>query len=103
MSKTSDKQKTGKTLQHKAADYGNVLSGVVELLDAARRTSARVVNSLMTATYWEIGRRIVEHEQAGQKRAGYGEELVSAFRQDLTQRFGRGFGLGNSRPCGNFI
>ena len=65
MSKPSHKPKTGKTIQHKPADYDNVLSGVVELLDAARRASARVVNSLMTATYWEIGRRIVEHEQAG--------------------------------------
>ena len=92
MSKPSDKSKTGKTIQHKAADYDSVLSGVVELLDMARRASARVVNTLMTATYWEIGRRIVEHEQAGQKRAGYGEEVVSKFSKDLTYRFGRGFG-----------
>ena len=92
MSKPSDKSKTGKSIQHKAADYDSVLSGVVELLDVARRASARVVNTLMTATYWEIGRRIVEHEQAGQKRAGYGEEVVSKFSKDLTQRFGRGFG-----------
>jgi predicted nuclease of restriction endonuclease-like (RecB) superfamily len=92
MSKPSDKSKTGKTIQHKAADYDSVLSGVVELLDMARRASARVVNTLMTATYWEIGRRIVEHEQAGQKRAGYGEEVVSKFSKDLTHRFGRGFG-----------
>src|ERR1700685_2681803 len=92
MSKPSDKSKTGKTVQHKTADYDSVLSAVVELLDSARRISARVVNTLMTATYWEIGRRIVEHEQAGQKRAGYGEEVVSKFSKDLTQRFGRGFG-----------
>jgi predicted nuclease of restriction endonuclease-like (RecB) superfamily len=92
MSKPSDRSKTGKTVQHKAADYDSVLSGVVELLDVARRASARVVNTLMTATYWEIGRRIVEHEQAGQKRAGYGEEVVIKFSKDLTHRFGRGFG-----------
>jgi predicted nuclease of restriction endonuclease-like (RecB) superfamily len=92
MSEPSDNQKTGATLQPKAAEYGNVLAGVVELLDSARRASARVVNTLMTATYWEIGRRIVEHEQAGQKRASYGEEVVSKFSKDLTQRFGRGFG-----------
>ena len=92
MSEPSDNQKTGATIQAKAADYGNVLAGVVELLDTARRASARVVNTLMTATYWEIGRRIVEHEQAGQKRASYGEEVVSKLSKDLTQRFGRGFG-----------
>jgi len=88
MNKSSKKQTVG----HKAADYENVLSDVVELLNVARRASARVVNSLMTATYWEIGRRIVEHEQAGQRRAGYGEEVVVKFSKDLTQRFGRGFG-----------
>ena len=92
MSKPGDKSKIGKPIQHKAADYDSVLSGVVELLDVARRASARVVNTLMTATYWEIGRRIVEHEQAGQKRAGYGEEVVIKFSKDLTHRFGRGFG-----------
>jgi predicted nuclease of restriction endonuclease-like (RecB) superfamily len=86
------KPKPVKTIQQKGADYDSVLNGVVELLDVARCASARVVNTLMTATYWEIGRRIVEHEQAGQKRAGYGEEIVSKISKDLTQRFGRGFG-----------
>jgi predicted nuclease of restriction endonuclease-like (RecB) superfamily len=93
MSKPSKKQKTNKTLQPKSADYENVLSSVVELLDAARRASARVVNSLMTATYWEIGRRIVEHEQAGKARADYGKELIQHLSSDLTKRFGRGFGV----------
>ena len=92
MNEPNDKPKTGTTLQPQAADYGNVLAGVVELLDTARRTSARVVNTLMTATYWEIGRRIVEHEQAGQKCAAYGEVVVSEFSKDLTQRFRPGFG-----------
>src|SRR5271154_678553 len=93
MSEPSANQKTGTTLESKAANYGNVLAGVVELLDAARRASARVVNTLMTATYWEIGRRIVEHEQAGEKRADYGKELIQKLSRDLTQRFGRGFGV----------
>ena len=91
MSKPSDKSKTGKTIQHKTADYDSVLISVVELLDMARRASSRVVNTLKTATYWEIGRRIVEQKQAGQKRAGYGEEVVIKLSKDLTQRFGRGF------------
>jgi predicted nuclease of restriction endonuclease-like (RecB) superfamily len=85
-------RRTCKGVQRTHGGYGEVLSGVVELLNMARRASARVVNSLMTATYWEIGRRIVEHEQAGQKRAGYGEEVVRNLSADLTRRFGRGFG-----------
>ena len=46
----------------------------------------------MTATYWEIGRRIVEYEQKGKDRAEYGEGLIAQLSLDLTNRFGRGFG-----------
>lgn len=49
----------------------------------------------MTATYWEIGHRIVEFEQGGQTRAEYGEQLLERLAQDLTARFGRGFGWRN--------
>lgn len=89
-------------MRQKPAGYDNVLSGVVELLDAARRASARVVNSLMTATYWEIGRRIVEHEQAGKERAAYGAELLILLSADLTQRFGRGFSVDNLERARKF-
>jgi hypothetical protein len=49
-SEPTDNQKIGTTLQPKAADYGNVLAGVFELLNTARRASARIFNTLMTAT-----------------------------------------------------
>ncbi|MCH8857643.1 MAG: DUF1016 domain-containing protein, partial [Proteobacteria bacterium] len=42
------------------AGYASIHGGIVDLLDAARQTAARSVNALMTASYWEIGRRIVE-------------------------------------------
>lgn len=76
-------------------EYDDMLSGVVDLLEAARRTAARSVNALMTATYWEIGRRIVENEQRGKKRAGYGRELMRLLANDLSHRFGRGFSYPN--------
>jgi len=85
------------TTQAKAitAEYNTILSGMVELLETARHTAARAVNSVMTATYWEIGRRIVEFEQGGKRRAEYGEQLVEQLSNDLTARFGRGFGRSN--------
>lgn len=58
------------------AGYDSVLTEVVRLLEDSRRASARAVNAVMTATYWEVGRRIVESEQSGAKRAGYGKELL---------------------------
>lgn len=77
------------------AEYANVHAGIVALLEAARGTAARTVNALMTATYWEVGRRIVEFEQGGQGRAAYGEALIERLSADLTSRFGRGFSRQN--------
>ena len=77
------------------AGYGRVHSGIVQLLEGARRAAARSVNFLMTASYWEIGRRIFEYEQGGAGRARYGEALIERLAEDLTRQFGRGFGAVN--------
>jgi predicted nuclease of restriction endonuclease-like (RecB) superfamily len=76
-------------------NYDNIRTGIVELLKAARSAAARNVNSIMTATYWEIGRRIVIFDQGGEHRAEYGEQLVEQLASDLTRQFGRGFGRAN--------
>lgn len=65
--------------------------GIVELLDAVRQAATRSVNALMTASYWEIGRRIAGAEQKGRRRAGYGEQLIERLSLDLTGQFGREF------------
>lgn len=79
-----------------AADvYPGLHDNIVALLESARSAAARSVNALMTATYWEIGRRIVECEQGGDKRAGYGDELIVRLGKDLSRQFGRGFGWRN--------
>jgi hypothetical protein len=49
-------------LEKSDADYSYVRNGIVDLLQTARVVSARSINAVMTATYWEIGRRIVESE-----------------------------------------
>jgi predicted nuclease of restriction endonuclease-like (RecB) superfamily len=57
----------------------------------------------MTATYWEIGRRIVQSEQRGKRRADYGEALLQNLAFDLTAKFGRGFGLANLKNIRKFF
>ena len=57
----------------------------------------------MTATYWEIGRRIVEFEQKGDTRAEYGEELIKQLAVELSQQFGCGFGTVNLSQMRRFI
>jgi hypothetical protein len=81
----------------RAADpgYPALLKDLTGLLESSRRASVRAVNALMTATYWEIGHWIVEHEQGGAKRAAYGKALIQHLSSDLTARFGRGFGVDN--------
>src|SRR5437879_4058268 len=76
-------------------DYSNIRTEIVALLHAARTASARSVNALMTASYWAIGRRIVQFEQQGEERAEYGDALVSQLADDLTRQFGRGFSQPN--------
>ncbi len=71
--------------------YSTILKDVAKLLESARRASVRTTNAIMTATYWEIGRRIVEFEQKGGRKAKYGESLIAQLSVDLTARFGRGF------------
>jgi predicted nuclease of restriction endonuclease-like (RecB) superfamily len=75
--------------------YTPLLKDIVQLLEDARRYAARTVNATLTATYWEIGRRIVEYEQGGESRAEYGEELIERLAADLSARYGKGFSVRN--------
>lgn len=65
------------------------------LIENAKHHIIAEVNSTMTVTYYEIGRLIVEHEQKGQKRAGYGKGILKELSQQLTKRFGKGFSVDN--------
>jgi predicted nuclease of restriction endonuclease-like (RecB) superfamily len=87
--------KSSAALSVRSREYDAMLNSVVSLIDDARRVSARTVNALMTATYWLIGRYIVEFEQHGKQRAEYGEELLQRLAHDLTTKFGRGFSYPN--------
>lgn len=53
------------------AEYDDLLMDVSRLLEHARQSAGRAVNAVMTATYWQVGRRIVEQEQRGLDRASY--------------------------------
>ena len=71
--------------------YRELLRGVVTLVEQGRISAIRSVNTVLTSTYWLVGRRIVEHEQSGAERAAYGETLLKRLAHDLTAELGRGF------------
>jgi hypothetical protein len=67
-------------------DAGGIATLVVEvraLIAAARHAAASTINTLQVLTNFEIGRRIVEHEQKGEKRAEYGAELIKVLSDRL--------------------
>lgn len=68
---------------------------IADLLAEARRQAARSVNAILTATYYEIGRRIVVFEQNGKARADYGDYVMERLYSELSRQFGRGFGRRN--------
>lgn len=84
------------------AVYDSILGDISKVIEAARRSAARSVNSIMTAAYWFIGYRIVELEQVGMTRAQYGEELLKRLSVDLSNRYGRGFSRQNLQQMRQF-
>ena len=72
------------------------------ILHEARQSAYRAVNFTMVVAYWEIGKRIVEHEQGGKAKAGYGEGLLKELSQKLTADFGKGFTLANLKNFRQF-
>jgi predicted nuclease of restriction endonuclease-like (RecB) superfamily len=97
------KAKKGSIIRSGERSYDSVLTDVMRLIEAGRSAAARSVNAVMTATYWAIGRRIVEHEQGGAHRAAYGAELLKRLGTDLTAKLGRGFSERNIEQMRRFF
>ena len=75
--------------------YQALLERISGALHDARIRASQVVNAVLIDTYWEVGRQIVEFDQAGQSRAEYGKRLLETLSHDLTLRLGRGFSRSN--------
>jgi DUF1016 N-terminal domain len=75
---------------------------VAEIIESARGRVARSVNSAMVQAYWLIGREIVEIEQQGKKRAGYGERIIQGLAAKLTAQFGSGYSIRSLRRIRQF-
>lgn len=74
-----------------------LLAELAELIRQARQQAVRAVDAIQVQTCWEVGRHIVEFEQAGQARAAYGKKLLPTLASELTAEFGKGFDASNLR------
>lgn len=68
---------------------------IVTILDEARQSIVRSVNSNMVRAYWLIGREIVEEVQRGEQRAEYGMQILKSLSERLNRQYGRGFSVPN--------
>ncbi|MBI4404785.1 MAG: DUF1016 domain-containing protein [Deltaproteobacteria bacterium] len=68
-----------------------------EILKHSRNHALQTINATMVRAYWEMGREIVEEEQRGANRAGYGEQLIRELSKRLSREFGQGFKERNLR------
>lgn len=83
-------------------EISKIYSDIATLLNTARSKTYHSVNSIMVETYWTIGKRIVEEEQAGKSRAGYGEKFIENLSRYLTDTFGKGFSEANLKNMRSF-
>jgi hypothetical protein len=79
-----------------------LIAEVRSLIQSARNAAASTINTLQVMTNYEIGRRIVEHEQKGEKRAEYGAQLIKELSKQLSSEFGRGFSTSNLASMKSF-
>ena len=75
---------------------------IADLLAAARKYAKRQLDVTITATYFEVGRMIVERQQQGEKRAKYGTLLIKGLSEYLTELYGRGFSITNLKNIRKF-
>lgn len=78
------------------------IQDIKTILLQARTKTYQMLNTQMVEAYWLVGKRIVEEEQQGEKKAGYGEHLLKRLSQSLAAEFGKGFSYANLRNFRQF-
>lgn len=72
-------------------NFSQVVDDIKQIIESGRNAAYAAIDATMIATYWHIGRRIVEEEQGGQERAQYGKELIKTLAKELTHAYGNGY------------
>ena len=76
-------------------DMEALVDEIRTLMEAARASVSRGINTTMLVTYWRVGQTIVEHEQNGSLKAQYGKKLLPELAKRLTKEQGKGFSRSN--------
>ena len=68
-----------------------LVSDVRDIVEQGLQTAFQGVHSVLLHTYWLVGRRIVEEEQNGEKRAAYGKTLLKRLANQLVPIYGSSY------------
>ena len=71
------------------------VNDVRSIIEQGRKMAYAAAGQAAIATYWNVGRRIVEEEQGGKARAEYGSQLIPMLAEQLTMEYGSGYGRRN--------
>lgn len=86
----------------KAVSKKKLFQSIKALIHQAQHYIVRNVNTTMLITYFEIGRKIVDDEQKGSKRAGYAKETLINLSTYLNKEFGKGYSVDNLQSMRKF-
>ena len=73
----------------------HLITDLRQIIEQGRRQAYISINASMIQTYWNVGRRIVEEEQHGEVRAGYGEYIAKNVAKNLQAEYGNAFNYRN--------
>ena len=70
-----------------------IIEDIRKIIQESRLNAVRSVDFCRVQMYWQIGRRIVEEEQGGERRAEYGKHIIKNLSECLLPQYGSGFGI----------
>lgn len=72
-----------------------IINEIKDIIISSRNKIAYEVNNVMLLAYWNVGRIIVENEQNGNIKAGYGKQVLKELSKELKKVLGSGFSVSN--------
>ena len=82
-------------MENNLTEYQSVITDVKNIITSGQKEAYNSASRAMVLTYWNVGKRIVEQEQAGNTRAEYGKALVEALAKELTREYGNSYSKRN--------
>ncbi|MEI6823498.1 MAG: PDDEXK nuclease domain-containing protein [Bacteroidota bacterium] len=68
-----------------------IVTDIKYIVRQAQQNAYRSINRAMVVAYWLVGKRIVEEEQQGERKATYGKAVIKNLSVELQKEFGKGF------------